>query len=195
MTVAQENGNYELVHSLCHGLYFESAAMILTLITVGKLLEAYSKGKTTNAIKELMELAPKTAIVIRDGKASFDILSAPTLSNQFDKNHIKITNLNADIILPQLKNDDFIINVKRLNVKEKSGIDLKKLQGNFHIASTGISIDDLEVFVGDSKFFFADLNLDFNDWNGLSNKIKTVPLDITLKKCSFRLTLPQIFAK
>ena len=47
MTVAQKNGNYELVHSLCHGLYFESAAMILTLITVGKLLETYSKGKTT----------------------------------------------------------------------------------------------------------------------------------------------------
>ena len=53
---------------ILHGLYFESAAMILTLITVGKFLEARSKGKTTNAIKSLMELAPKTAIIIRDGK-------------------------------------------------------------------------------------------------------------------------------
>ena len=51
-----------------HELYFESAAMILTLITVGKLLEARSKGKTTNAIKSLMDLAPKTARVLRDGK-------------------------------------------------------------------------------------------------------------------------------
>ena len=51
-----------------HELYFESAAMIVTLITVGKLLESYSKGKTTNALKELMSLAPKTATVIRDGK-------------------------------------------------------------------------------------------------------------------------------
>lgn len=51
-----------------HGLYFESAAMILTLITVGKLLEAVSKGRTTDAIKGLMDLAPKTATVIRDGK-------------------------------------------------------------------------------------------------------------------------------
>ncbi len=51
-----------------HEFYFESAAMILTLITVGKMLEAYSKGKTTNALKSLMKLAPKTANVIRDGK-------------------------------------------------------------------------------------------------------------------------------
>lgn len=55
------------LHLMPH-LYFESAAMILTLITVGKFLEARSKGKTTNAIRSLMELAPKTAIIIRDGK-------------------------------------------------------------------------------------------------------------------------------
>ncbi len=61
-------GNIHLAHSYLHELYFESAAMILTLITVGKLLEAYSKGKTTNAIKSLMELSPKTATVIREGK-------------------------------------------------------------------------------------------------------------------------------
>lgn len=54
------------VHCL-HDMYFESAAMILTLITVGKMLEAYSKGKTTNAVKSLMDLAPKTAHVMRDG--------------------------------------------------------------------------------------------------------------------------------
>lgn len=54
------------VHCL-HDMYFESAAMILTLITVGKMLEAYSKGKTTNAVKSLMNLAPKTAHVMRDG--------------------------------------------------------------------------------------------------------------------------------
>jgi len=55
------------VHYL-HELYFESAAMILTLITLGKMLEAYSKGKTTNAIKRLMDLSPKTATVLREGK-------------------------------------------------------------------------------------------------------------------------------
>ena len=55
-------------HHLLHDLYFESAGMILVLITVGKTLESYSKGKTTNALKELMALKPKTAIVIRNGR-------------------------------------------------------------------------------------------------------------------------------
>lgn len=55
-------------HEDLHGLYFESAAMILVLITLGKLLESYSKGKSTNAIKELLRLSPKTAIVQRNGK-------------------------------------------------------------------------------------------------------------------------------
>ena len=61
-------GNMETAHSLMHEFYFESAAMILALITVGKMLEARSKGKTTDALKSLMKLAPKTATVLRDGK-------------------------------------------------------------------------------------------------------------------------------
>ncbi len=60
-------GNHELMHEYMHEFYFESAAMILTLITVGKMLEARSKGKTTDALKGLMKLAPKTATVVRDG--------------------------------------------------------------------------------------------------------------------------------
>lgn len=60
-------GSVEMAVHCLHDMYFESAAMILTLITVGKMLEAYSKGKTTNAVKSLMDLAPKTAHVIRDG--------------------------------------------------------------------------------------------------------------------------------
>ncbi len=68
MTDAVASGDTERTMSLMHGFYFESAAMIVTLITVGKLLESISKGKTTNALKSLMKLAPKTATVIRNGK-------------------------------------------------------------------------------------------------------------------------------
>lgn len=67
MTQAQLVGDHEAVMSYMHELYFESAAMILTLITVGKTLEARSKGRTTDALKGLMKLAPKTAVVVRDG--------------------------------------------------------------------------------------------------------------------------------
>ena len=68
MTGAQVHGDSELVMHYMHEFYFESAAMILALITLGKMLEARSKGKTTNALKGLMELSPKTAVIERDGK-------------------------------------------------------------------------------------------------------------------------------
>lgn len=68
MTIAQTNGDMSAVMSYMDDFYFESAGMILALITVGKTLEAYSKGKTTDALKGLMSLSPKTANVIRDGK-------------------------------------------------------------------------------------------------------------------------------
>ena len=68
MTYAEHQGDAEAVMGYMHELYFESAAMILTLITVGKMLEARSKGKTTDALKSLMKLSPKTAVVEKEGK-------------------------------------------------------------------------------------------------------------------------------
>ena len=73
MTDAQMHGDMDAVMSYMHDFYFESAAMILALITVGKMLEARSKGKTTDALKGLMKLAPKTAVVIRGEKRSSGI--------------------------------------------------------------------------------------------------------------------------
>ena len=68
MTQAQTAGDADAVMGFMDQFYFESAATIVTLITVGKLLEAYSKGRTTDALKGLMRLAPKTAVVVRDGQ-------------------------------------------------------------------------------------------------------------------------------
>ncbi len=70
MTAALQAGDQTRVHALMHDLYFESAAMILTLITIGKMLEARSKGRTTDALKSLMRLAPQTACVERGGTES-----------------------------------------------------------------------------------------------------------------------------
>lgn len=67
MTEAQVNGNIDSVMYYMNEFYFESSAMILTLITVGKMLEAHSKGKTTDALKGLMKLAPKTAVILKSG--------------------------------------------------------------------------------------------------------------------------------
>ncbi len=73
----------EDVHHYLHGLYFESAAMILVLITLGKSLEARAKGKTTNAIKSLVDLSPKTATVIKDGKEVTVPLSSLSVGDIF----------------------------------------------------------------------------------------------------------------
>ncbi len=67
IVVAEHNGDFARVSELSHDFYFESSAMILTLITIGKTLETYSKGKTTSALKALMSLTPPTATILRDG--------------------------------------------------------------------------------------------------------------------------------
>ncbi len=83
MTVAQVNGDMEKVMSYMDNFYFESAAMILTLITVGKTLESYSKGRTTDALKGLMSLSPKSANVIRDGKETTVDISDVIVGDEF----------------------------------------------------------------------------------------------------------------
>lgn len=83
MTDAQMRSQHEMVMHYMHEFYFESAAMILTLITVGKMLEARSKGKTTDAIKGLMKLAPKTAVLLREGKEETVDISAVRIGDIF----------------------------------------------------------------------------------------------------------------
>lgn len=83
MTAAAKAGNTTAVTGLMHEFYFETAATILTLITVGKMLEARSKGKTTNALKSLMKLAPQTATVIRDGRETTVSIESVVVGDEF----------------------------------------------------------------------------------------------------------------
>ena len=83
MTDAQVRGDMSAVMNYMHELYFESAAMILTLITLGKMLEARSKGKTTNALKSLMKLAPKNAVVLKNGMETEVLIEQARKGDQF----------------------------------------------------------------------------------------------------------------
>ena len=83
MSDAVIKGNMSLAHEYMHEFYFESAAMILTLITVGKMLEARSKGKTTDALKSLMELAPKTATLVRNGEETVVAIEEVQIGDEF----------------------------------------------------------------------------------------------------------------
>lgn len=145
-----------------------------------------------NALKPKDKTKPPTkfdirinTVVIRKSQIAFDILSEPSLEGRFDPNHVLLSDWNADILLPQLKNDDFIIDIHRFIAKEKSGISLTELQGLFHIASTGVSAEGLEVELDNSKFAFNDIAITHNNWAELSEKAKAIPLDITLKRGSY----------
>ena len=83
MSDAVIKGDMSLAHEYMHEFYFESAAMILTLITVGKMLEARSKGKTTDALKSLMELAPKTATLVRNGEEMVVSIEEVQIGDEF----------------------------------------------------------------------------------------------------------------
>lgn len=145
-----------------------------------------------NALKPKQKNKPPTkfdlrinTIVIRESQASFDILSEPAITHKFDPKHIKISGLNADIHIPQLKNDDFIINIKRLKVAEKSGLNISDLCGSFHIASTGIDITDFVLSLKDSKLIFDTFNLKYQNWKDLNNKIKNPPTNIKINEGSY----------
>ncbi|MBR5332376.1 MAG: translocation/assembly module TamB domain-containing protein [Muribaculaceae bacterium] len=116
-------------------------------------------------------------IVIRESHASFDILSEPSLANRFDKNHIKVSDFNADVYLPQLKNNDFIFNIKRFQIQEHSGINITSLTGDFHITADAIEVDGLSIALNNSSLNFGDINL-------ATNELKEIPLNIALHKGS-----------
>ena len=112
-------------------------------------------------------------------------MSAPVINDKFDTNHIKISNWNADIHIPQLKNDDFIFIIKRFKVNEKSGITINNLHGDFHIASTGIEVNGLGLKLKNSDIAFSDISFSHNNWDEFNSKIKNIPLDISIKEGSY----------
>ena len=119
-------------------------------------------------------------VVIRESRASFDILSEPTTNNRFDKNHIEISDLSADIYIPQLKNNDFIFNIKRFQAKEKSGLALTSLCGDFHIAPTQLTAEGLNIGLNNSNLAFGDINIPYSDLSQLGSEIKNTPINISL---------------
>ena len=124
-------------------------------------------------------------IVIRNSQMAYDIKSIPVSDSGFDKNHIKISDLNADIYMPQLKNDDFIFKIKRFGVKEQSGLSISDIQGDFHIASSGIDVNGLELSLNDTKLMFGDISLSHKNWDEFNEKIKAIPLDVEIKEGSY----------
>lgn len=124
-------------------------------------------------------------IVIRRSAFSYDILSEPIDSARFDRNHVKIYDFNADIRMPRIKNDDFIAEVKRFTITERSGLCISNLCGNFHISSSEISARDFSISLPNSSLSLSNFDFRYQSWNDLKSRLNTIPVDIEIMQGSY----------
>lgn len=113
-------------------------------------------------------------IVIRRSSLSFDKLWIPKESHpftKFDSSHIKITDLRADVTLPILRNDDFLIDLRRLSFKESSGLDVSKVSLKTHITATSLSVTNLMINIGESRLFTSDFTLHYPSFKEISKAL------------------------
>ena len=120
-------------------------------------------------------------IVLRKSCISYNVLSEPETKGKFDKNHIKINDLRADIALPRLKNDDFLVKIKRLSFIEQSGLNLKNLTVNTIINEKSLSVSDFRVEFPETYFAIDDFSVSYNSLNTLGTELANINLDINTK--------------
>ena len=145
------------------------------------------KPKNKNKPPKEFDLRINT-IVIRESQIAYNVKSIPEKIGKFDPNHIYVSALNADIQIPQLKNNDFIVDIKRFQLTEKSGLNLSDLNGVFHISSTEIATKDVDISLQNSSFSLSDISIKFNGWGDLKNQLKNTPINVAIKDNS-HLTL------
>ena len=119
-------------------------------------------------------------IVIRKSRLSYDVLSEAPRTDRFDKNHIRVSDLRADVAIPQLKNDDFIIQLKRLSMKEHSGLNLSYMTADAHISKTFIDVKNLRVEMPSSIIAPEDFRLEFSDLKNIGKELYSMPIDLKI---------------
>lgn len=119
-------------------------------------------------------------IVLRKSNVCYDVLSEPYLESKFDKNHIKISNLKADIVLPRLKNEDFLVNIKRLALMEKSGFELKTLAVNAAVNDSIIKLNKFLLELPNSRFAPDSAYIRINSLKNIAAGLGDMPFDIKI---------------
>lgn len=120
-------------------------------------------------------------IVIRTSSAKYDVCSEPHNPEKFDPNHINIKGLRADIQLPQIKNDDFTIDLRRLAFAEQSGVNLTSLSGLLHISANELAAHNVELFLPNSHISFNDQVLKIDSLKNLKQQLSGSYFDVELK--------------
>lgn len=119
-------------------------------------------------------------IVLRRSSVSYDVLSEPLLTDRFDPNHIAISNLRADLALPKLQNNNYVINLKRLGLEEKSGLSISNITAYAIITDTSISLNDLRIEMPNSHISINDIETNFASLSTFGDEIRSTPLTIQI---------------
>lgn len=136
------------------------------------------KPKDTSKPPTLFDFRVNT-IVIRKSSVSYDVESEPRDSTRLDRNHIAVSDLKADIMLPRIKNDDFSVDIKRFAFNERSGFTLKELRGMFHVSDSGLSATNTCISLPDSEIKLSDIAIAYSGWDNLKTDIKSIPVAVS----------------
>ena len=120
-------------------------------------------------------------VVIRKSHLTYDVLSEPRVSGKFDKNHISITNLRADVALPRLKNDDFVIDVKRVSFDEQCGFVLKNLASQVTLNNRLVALCNTRVELENSEILIDSIGLALDGIKSIKDQVKKQSLGVRLK--------------
>ena len=128
------------------------------------------------------------AVVLRKSSLSFDVLSEPVGSGKFDKNHIRLQDINSDIRIPDLRNDYFTFDIRRFSFSEHSGFHLNNLTALVHIDKRNITAKRLKIELPGTRIEPADISLHFNDLKTLGKEIKQIPLSLKIEEAPITLS-------
>lgn len=120
-------------------------------------------------------------VILRDCRVSFDKLWIPARDDgRFDPNHLRVTDLSADLRLPILKNEDIKVDLRRLTFKETSGLTVNKISGQFHITPTRLDIEDPVIEFPGTHIFPGNMSFELNGWKSIGRQILDRPLRLAL---------------
>ena len=136
-------------------------------------------------------------VVVRRSSLTYDVLNQPQRLGRFDPNHLAVNNLRADLTLPQLKNNDFDIRVKRLSFDEASGLSLLRLATDLHITDNALDVKGLNVKLPGSDIRLDDIHLDYSSLKNLGKELADMPLRVstpgsTITPADLSPLLPQL---
>ena len=124
-------------------------------------------------------------VVIRTSSVCYDVLSAPEDTARLDVNHIYVSDVKADVQLPRIANDDYTVELRRLAMREKSGLVLERLSGKFHVWNEGATAEGVEVRMPSTCIALGDISTVFGSLKGLKDTWRELPVELKIEEGSY----------